>query len=221
MKPIGLIIFDLDGTLVNTLEDITASLNYTLARLDRPPLEVSTVQQYVGDGLSRLLERALGGQTDRVDEAVTIYKEHHRKNFTAHSALYPSVNETLEYFKALPLAVITNKNTEFCDALLEKLGIRHYFKQTIGADAGVALKPSPDALLQVIAEQGVPKERTVMVGDSVADVQAGKAAGVATCAVTYGYRSEGELRLAKPDYIIQSLAELTNLFDRNSVLLSK
>jgi phosphoglycolate phosphatase len=212
MKPIGLIIFDLDGTLVNTLEDITASLNYTLAALERKPLVVSLVQQYVGDGLPRLIERALGGPSDRLAEAVTIYKEHHRKNFTTHSALYPSVKETLEYFKALPMAVITNKNTEFCDALLEKLGIRRYFQQTIGADAGLALKPSPNALLRVIAECGVPKELTVMVGDSVADVQAGKAAGVATCAVTYGYRTEVELRAAGADYVIHEISALKKLF---------
>jgi phosphoglycolate phosphatase len=212
LKPIGLILFDLDGTLVNTLEDITTSLNYTLACLDRQPLELGVVRQYVGDGLSRLIERSLGGPSDRIDEAVRIYKEHHRGNFTNQSALYPSVKETLEYFKNIPLAVITNKNTEFCDALLEKLSIRRYFKMTIGADAGLALKPSPDALSRVIAECGVPKELVLMVGDSVADVQAGKAAGIATCAVTYGYRSEEQLRLAGPDYVIHAISELKTLF---------
>lgn len=212
MKPIGLFIFDLDGTLVNTLEDITASLNYMLACLDRKPLEVRLVQQYVGDGLSRLIERALGGPTDRVDEAMKIYKEHHRKNFTAHSALYPSVKDTLEQFKALPMAVITNKSSEFCGPLLDTLGISRYFRMVIGADAGLPLKPAPDSIEKIVATCKATKECTVIVGDGVADVQAGKAAGITTCAVTYGYRSEEELRLAGADHIIHAFSELTKLF---------
>src|SRR5512137_2469849 len=98
MKPIGLLIFDLDGTLVDTLEDITASLNHTLARLNRQPLETSVVRQYVGNGLTMLIERALGGRAEGIAEAVSIFKEHHHQNFIVRSRLYPSVKETLEYF---------------------------------------------------------------------------------------------------------------------------
>jgi phosphoglycolate phosphatase len=212
MKPIGLLIFDLDGTLVNTLGDITASLNHSLVLLGRLPVEVNTVRRYVGDGLGMLIERALGGPSEQAAEAAELFKEHHHQNFTAHSQLYPLVKETLEHFKALPLAVITNKNTEFCGPLLESLGIKHYFTRVIGGDAGFPIKPAPDSIEKIMALCNVPKEFTVMVGDSVADVQAGKAAGVTTCAVTYGYRSEEELRVAGPDYIVQSIAELKTLF---------
>jgi len=212
MKPISLLIFDLDGTLVNTLEDIAASVNHTLGRLGKSPLPLETVRCYVGDGLANLLLRTLDGQAELVPEAVKIYTEHHRTHLVDRSCLYPSVRETLEHFKALPLAVVTNKTREFSILLLERLGIGQYFKQIIGAGSGLPLKPAPDALFAIMKETGATNDRTVMVGDSSADVRAGRAAGVITCAVTYGFRSAEELRGSGPDHLIPAFSYLTNLF---------
>lgn len=212
MRPIGLLIFDLDGTLVNTLEDIAGSVNHTLARLGQDPIGLEAVRQYVGDGIEMLMQRSLGGRTDRLDEAVDIYREHHRRNLVVRSALYPSVRETLDHFKPLPMAVISNKALEFISPLLDRLGIGRYFTAILGADSGLSLKPAPDGLLRIMATLGVPRERTVIVGDGTTDVRAGKAAGVITCSVTYGFRSEDELRKAGPDFIIHDIAELKDLF---------
>ena len=212
MKSIGLLIFDLDGTLVNTLEDIAASVNYTLGRLGRQPLSLDTVRQYVGDGIEALMMRSLGGQTERLSDAVTIYKEHHRQNLVVRSSLYPFVQETLEHFKAIPMAVISNKTMEFVSPLLDRLGINGYFRMIIGADFGLPLKPAPDSVQRLMAEFGVPREQTLIVGDGTTDVRAGRAAGVITCSVTYGFRSESELRQAGPEYVIQELADLKKLF---------
>ncbi len=212
MKSISLLIFDLDGTLVNTLEDIAASVNHTLGRLGRGPLPLETVSRYVGDGLTMLLERALGGRTDRLAEAKRVYIEHHRRNFVVSSSLYPGVRETLEHFRSLPMAVITNKDREFSEPLLTHLGIKQYFRLIIGADAGLPLKPAPDSILKILGDVGVVKERALIVGDGTTDVFAGKAAGITTCSVTYGFRSEEELRKAVPDYIIHEFSELTGLF---------
>ena len=212
MKPIRLIIFDLDGTLVNTLEDIVHSVNFMLGRLGRPLLHLDTVRQYVGDGLEMLLTRALGGQTDLLEEAKGIYTEHQSRNLVVSSRLYPGVRETLEHFRSLPLAVVTNKTLEFSEPLLEQLGIRSYFGMIIGADAGLPLKPAPDAFLSIMGSLAIPKERTIVVGDGTTDILAGKAAGITTCAVTYGFRSEEELRRAGPDHIIHAFTELQGLF---------
>jgi phosphoglycolate phosphatase len=212
MKPIGLLIFDLDGTLVNTIEDIAASVNHTLVSLGHGPIALDSVRQYVGDGVETLMTRALAGKEGRIDEAVNIYKEHHRRNLVVRSALYPSVRETLEHFQSLPMAVISNKTTEFVGPLLDRLDIRRYFKRVIGADSGLPLKPAPDAVQAIMAEFKTPKERTLIVGDGTADVHAGKAAGIMTCSVTYGFRSEEELRKAGPDYLIRDMSELKNLF---------
>jgi phosphoglycolate phosphatase len=197
---------------VNTLEDIAASVNYTLARLGSPLLPLDTVRQYVGDGIEMLMSRSLGGRERRLDDAVSLYKDHHRRNLVVRSALYPSVRETLEHFKSLPLAMISNKSAEFIGPLLDGLGIGQYFKLIIGADAGLPLKPAPDAVLRILSELRVRQERAVIVGDGTSDILAGRAAGVLTCAVTYGFRSEDELRKAGPDYLIHELSELKTLF---------
>ncbi|HYA88558.1 MAG TPA: HAD-IA family hydrolase [Nitrospirota bacterium] len=208
-----MLIFDLDGTLVNTLDDITASVNYTLVRLGRPPLPTDTVRQYVGDGLEVLMTRSLGGAAVRVADAITIYRDHHRRNLIVHSSLYPAVRETLEYFSSIPMAVISNKTMEFIGPLLDELGIGQYFTLIIGADFGLPLKPAPDAVQWIMAEFKAPKDQTLIVGDGTTDIRAGKAAGIMTCSVTYGFRSESELRKAGPDYIIHDLAQLKKMFE--------
>jgi len=212
MQPIGLLIFDLDGTLVNTLEDITASVNHTLTHYGKHPISQDAVRKYVGDGIEALLIRSFGGKAERIDEAVAVYKDHHRSNLVVHSFLYPAVKEVLGHFKALPMAVISNKTMEFVGPLIERLGIAGYFKIMIGADSGLPLKPAPDSVRKIMSVFGVPKEETVIVGDGTTDVHAGKAAGIITCSVTYGFRSEEELRKASPDYIIRTLSDLQKLF---------
>ncbi len=212
MKSIRLLIFDLDGTLVNTLADITASVNFVLQKMGRQPVPSDTVRQYVGDGVEMLLARALGGHDELLADALGVYKVHHSRNLTVHSRLYPSVKETLEHFKSLTMAVFSNKPAEFIHPLMKDLGIDRYFRTVLGAGAGMPLKPAPDAVLNILSDFGVQREDAVMVGDGTTDVRAGKAAGVMTCAVTYGFRSEEELRKAGPDYVIHELSELKELF---------
>jgi phosphoglycolate phosphatase len=212
MKPIDLLIFDLDGTLVNTIEDIAASVNHTLVSVGYASISLDTVRRYVGDGVEMLMTRALAGRAGRIDEAVSIYKNHHRRNLVVRSALYPTVRETLEHFTSLPMAVISNKTMEFVGPLLDRLDLSRYFKQVIGADSGLPLKPAPDAVQTLMTRFKAPKERTLIVGDGTTDVQAGKAAGIITCSVTYGFRSEEELRRAGPDFMIREMSELMALF---------
>jgi len=212
MKHIRLLIFDLDGTLVDTLEDITHSVNFTLGKLGRPLLHLESVRQYVGDGMTMLLTRALGEHTDLLEDAKGIYMVHQSRNLVVRSRLYPGVKETLEHFRSLPMAVVTNKTLEFSEPLLEKLGIRPLFGMVIGADAGLPLKPAPDAFQKIMKGLGIAKEHTAVVGDGTTDILAGKAAGITTCAVTYGFRSEAELRTAGPDHIIHAFSELKGLF---------
>ncbi len=212
MRSISLIIFDLDGTLVNTLEDITASVNFTLGRLGRPPIPMDTVRQFVGDGLTALLSRALGGHDELLSDAAGIYTVHHSRNLVVRSHLYPGVRETLEHFRSISLAVISNKTEEFVRPLLEGLGIAGRFRMVLGADAGLPLKPAPDSILHIMNVLGAPRERTVMVGDGSTDMRAGRAAGVTTCGVTWGFRSEAVLRDAGADLVIHAMPELAELF---------
>ena len=212
MIPIRLFIFDLDGTLVDTLEDITHSVNFTLGKLGRPLLHLDTVRQFVGDGTSVLLSRALDGHDDLLEQALGIYRVHQSRNLVVRSRLYLGVRETLEHFRSVPMVVVTNKAKEFSEPLLVELGIRPYFGMVIGADAGLPLKPAPDAFLKVLRDLAIPKERAVVVGDGTTDMLAGRSAGITTCAVTYGFRTEEELRRAGPDHVITTFAQLRTLF---------
>ncbi len=212
MKPVSLFIFDLDGTLVNTLEDIASSVNFTLQKLGQPVVPLDSIQRFVGDGIEMLMRRALNGRDEVLADAVGIYKVHHSRNLLVRSRLYPSVIGVLEHFRSIPMAVISNKTSEFVQPLLDGLKILRYFRMVIGADRGLPLKPAPDAVLKILSDVGVPRDRTVMVGDGATDIRAGKAAGVVTCAVTYGFRSEDELKKAGPDFVIHEFSELINLF---------
>jgi phosphoglycolate phosphatase len=212
MKPVRLFIFDLDGTLVNTIEDLTASVNFALTKLGRPPVLLDRVRQYVGDGTALLLSRALGDRQEFLEEATGIFTVHYSRNLTVRSRLYPGVRETLEHFRRIPLAVATNKPRALSEPILETLGIRPFFRMVIGADEGLKLKPAPDAFLRIMEELAVPPELTAVVGDGTTDISAGKAAGITTCAVTYGFRAEELLQQAGPDHVIHALPELRKLF---------
>lgn len=212
MHPVRLFIFDLDGTLVDTLDDITASVNYTLTRLGKEPIPKETVRGLVGDGLEMLLIRALGGGTEMLTDAIGIYTVHHSQNLVVRSRLYPGVAETLEYFSSVPMAIITNKTLSFSEPLLEALSIRRYFRMIIGADNGLPLKPAPDSVLAIMREIGAPKEQTIIVGDGTTDMEAGRAAGIKTCAALYGFRPEKALKALRPDYMIREFSELKRLF---------
>jgi len=150
MKPIRLLIFDLDGTLVDTLEDITHSVNFTLGRLGRPLPPPGHGASVRGRRMTMLLTRALDKHADLLEEAIGIYTVHQSRNLVVRSHLYPGVKQTLEHFRSLPMAVVTNKTLEFSEPLLEKLGVRPYFGMVIGADAGLPLKPAPDAFQRIM-----------------------------------------------------------------------
>jgi phosphoglycolate phosphatase len=175
-------------------------------------IPVGVVRTYVGDGISMLLLRALGGHEELLDDAKGVYTVHHSRNLLVRSHLYPGVRQTLEHFRSLPMAVVTNKDRAFSEPLLQGLGILPYFRTVIGADAGLPLKPAPDAFLRILRETGVSPDLAVVVGDGTTDIIAGKAAGITTCAATYGFRSEEQLRAAGPDHVVRAFPELTTLF---------
>ena len=129
MQLISLLIFDLDGTLVDSLEDITASVNHTLACLGKKPITRDAVRQYVGDGVETLLVRSLGGSSDRLPEAVAVFKEHHRRNLVVRSSVYPDVRETLDHFRPLPLAVASHQTMESVGQLIAREVPSQYFSR--------------------------------------------------------------------------------------------
>lgn len=213
------LLFDLDGTLVNSRRDLVESVNLTLAEMLKESLGDDVVASFVGEGVSKLIERALAAAStraphaDEVESGVELFRRHYRRHLLEHTRPYPEVAETLSYFQSLPMAVITNKPTEFTLAILEGLGLSLYFKAVLGGDSLPERKPQPQPLLAAARLCEVPAERCLMVGDSRVDVLAGKAAGVKTCGFTGGFRARSELEEAGADFLIDRFGQLREIVE--------
>lgn len=211
-RPIEAILLDLDGTLVDTREDIASSLNHTLELFGRPPRSLEEVTRFIGDGARELLARGLGTSTEgELARSVQTFKAHYLEHIAERSRLYDGVLETLQRLAPRPMAVVTNKPEAHTQRLLQALGVDKFFTGTVGGDTIGAKKPEPGPVLEAARRLGVRTERSLMVGDSPMDVRAGKAAGALTCGVTYGYRTEDEVRGCDPDFLIARFADLAPL----------
>ncbi|MDQ7987575.1 phosphoglycolate phosphatase [Pseudomonas sp. G34] len=211
-----LVMFDLDGTLVDSVPDLATAVDRMLRELGREPVGVECVRQWVGNGARVLVRRALAGGLDHsaVGEAETeqalarfldIYADCHEL-----ITLYPGVHELLEALStaAVELAVVTNKPERFVAPLLEQVGLGGYFRWIIGGDTLPQQKPDPAALLQVMRLAGVSQAQSLFVGDSRTDVLAARAAGVPCVAVSYGYNHGRPVAEEEPALVVDSLAEL-------------
>jgi phosphoglycolate phosphatase len=209
------VIFDLDGTLVDTVEDLTAALNRLFVELGLPPHAQEAVCGMVGDGLGKLLDRGIAAHGAHLgpkarQKAVARFIGHHAVSPAAHSTLYPGTRETLAALHEAGVAcgLCTNKPGAISRSLLETLGIARSFGVIQGADAGVPRKPDPTGLIRVVKALGAEPDTTFMVGDSTNDLKAARAAGLAgVVLVSYGYSAIPVAELG-PDVVINSLHEL-------------
>lgn len=205
--PIKLIIFDLDGTLVNSIIDITNSLNYAIEPYGLGPKTVEEVRQLVGEGITKVIEKVLGDERlnlreDVIKRFLDFYSEHIVDN----TAPYPGVREALDRLNGYKKAVISNKREAFSIKVLKGVDLIQYFDMVVGSDSTEEKKPSPVPVLHVLSTLGIEPGNAVMVGDSNHDIEAGKRAGVRTVGVTYGYRDKAYLSGA--DFIIDRMSEL-------------
>ncbi len=213
-----LFIFDLDGTLIDSRADITASLNLMLARMHLRALEESRVADFVGNGVPKLVERALqevAGRppdSDLLERGIALFRDEYGNHLLDRTRLCPGAHEALDGLPWACFAVATNKPESFSRRILEGLGIGHRFKTILGGDSVQKRKPDPEALLKAMAFCNASPAETAMVGDSAIDIEAGKAAGVTTCGVLGGFRPRRELEAAGCDLVIESLFELPDCF---------
>ena len=204
------LIFDLDGTLIDSRADIVDAVNHSLQALHLGLLDAQQISQYVGDGVRNLISRSLAhfDRQDLLAEGIACFKKVYGEHLLDNTRLYPGVAEILESFKAKPMAVITNKPEDFSLHILEGLKIRSYFNCILGGDSLAAKKPDPGPLLRVLARWGLDPSQVVVVGDSSNDIEAGKKAGTWTCAVTYGFKTHEELQALAPDWLIANISEI-------------
>ena len=185
MKKISLIVYDFDGTLVDTLDDIALSVNLTLKELGQPPLDKEVVKTCVGNGVVMLMTRALNGTgMKNIDSAVRLFRKHYGDHLMDKSAFYPNCRETIEFFCNRKQAICSNKPEGFVRKILAGLDCLSPFSAIIGGDSFKTRKPDPEGLNHLLARHGVSPEQAVMVGDSAVDIETGKNANVLTCAVT-------------------------------------
>ncbi len=217
--PVRAVMIDLDGTLLDTVPDLAIAANHMLAALERAPLDDALIRTFVGKGLARLVERVLTGDVEgHADpqlfaQAQPVFERCYAEVNGRHTTIYPGVKDGLAELRRmeLPLACITNKSERFTRPLLDTTGLAPYFEQLVAGDTLPRKKPDPAPLLHACERFGVTPRDMVMIGDSVNDAQAARAAGCPVFCVTYGYNEGRAVQSLDIDAIVGSLLEATRL----------
>jgi phosphoglycolate phosphatase len=210
--PVDLLIFDLDGTLIESKWDIAHAVNLTLEELGLPRRPQEEIFGFVGDGVKRLLRLAVGEENQaKYEEALRVFRGHYLAHCLDRTRFYPGVETVLTHFADKHKAVATNKSMEYTKVILDGLG-NHHFAYIIGGDDGYGLKPEPGMLLKIMEALRVPRERTVLIGDSTNDINGGHNAGIRVCAVGYGMGNREKMVACRPDWFIERPEELMEIF---------
>ncbi len=218
------ILFDLDGTLIDSVPDLAVALNQMLEEIGRTPFSEDEIRYWVGNGAQTLVKRGLSGSVDvddNIDEALfqealdrflKAYKEH----LCEDTRTYDKVLETLEALakRGYRMAIVTNKPHGFVPPLLEGLGMKAYFELIIGGDSLSKKKPDPMPLEHACKSLGLGVDECVMIGDSKNDLLAAKAAKMHSIGVSYGYNYGEEISVYEPDYVVNDFGEILNYFQK-------
>jgi phosphoglycolate phosphatase len=212
---VDLVVFDLDGTLADSLADLTNAANYACRKLKLPERRPAEVQGMIGGGERKFMERLVGtGHQALVEDCLRLYLDYYTRHCGDLTRLYPGVPETLEKLAAgKKLAVLSNKLQRLTVKILEILGIAPWFTAIRGGGTELPLKPSPDPLTALMRELAAAPNRTLMVGDKPADIATARGAGALVAAVTYGYGDLPSLTAAAPDFLLQEFSQLPEIVD--------
>jgi len=213
---VSAVTIDLDGTLADTIPDLAAGANAMLGELGRPALAVDLIRTFVGKGIPKLVERTLTeafGDAALMERALPVFERHYAAANGRHSRLYPGVSEGLAALREMgvPLACVTNKSGRFTAPLLDQLGLAGCFEQVVAGDTLPQKKPDPAQLIHASRGFGIAPGAMLMIGDSVNDAQAARAAGCPVFCVPYGYNEGRDVRELDVDAIVESLVEATRL----------
>jgi len=206
---IRLLIFDLDGTLIDSRLDLVYSVNATLEHLRRAPLAHEVIESYVGNGVAALVHRALGPGAfeEQVKHAQEFFLDYYRAHMLDNTVLYPGVREALEALGGRSMAVLTNKPVRFSEEILKGLDAARYFRFVYGGNSFSCKKPDPVGVQTLLRDLGASVNEAMMIGDSAVDVRTARNAGIWSCGVSYGLGLES-MRADPPDLMLDTLADL-------------
>ena len=204
------LIFDLDGTLVDTQADLTAAANCMLEQLALPPQSVEQVGRYIGHGARVLVERVLGAEhAHRTAHGFDLFMHYYAEHLVDESVVYPGIDRVLAAAQShgMVLSVLTNKPEAPSRGILSGLGLLPFFGRLVGGDTLPTRKPNPHGVVHLQHLTGVPLAETLLIGDSSIDMETGQRAGISTCGVRWGFGPEG-LSQYNPEFLVDSAAEL-------------
>lgn len=207
-----LLIFDLDGTLVDSRRDIIFCVNLSLAAHGLRSFDETQITQFIGRGSHYLFGQLLAGSMSphQIDELVDSFKKFYFKHLLDHTKLYAGVLETLSHFSHIPKVIVTNKSQIFADRLVEELNLKNHFEGVFGSEAFTKQKPDPEPIKEVCRRWRVAPHQAAIIGDSENDILAGRGAGALTIAALYGFTDSTILKTHQPDFSISSMIELMN-----------
>ena len=216
-----LLLFDLDGTLIDSAKDLAFSVNYMLRTLKRDEFSTDLIDTWIGNGAQILVKRALSGNIiidENIDDAyfkkaLSVFLEYYKDNLFEFTVLYENVISTLEKLKNLgyKMVIVTNKPVAFVEPILVGLELDSYFDFFIGGDSLAQKKPAPEPLLHVCNKFNISPSKTIMIGDSKNDVLAAKAANMESIAVSYGHNHGEDIRIYNPDVTVDDFADILGL----------
>ena len=216
-----LLLFDLDGTLIDSAPDLARSVNYMLRSINHNEFSEETIDSWVGNGAQTLVKRALSGSkivdenidNELFDKSLSIFLEYYKNNLCVKTTPYPNVKTTLETLKSdgYKLAIITNKPFDFIEPILKQLELDSLFELCIGGDSLPEKKPSPLPLEYMCKKFKIKPRNTLMIGDSKNDILAAKAANIQTVAVSYGYNYGEDIRVYEPDYTVDDFSNILEI----------
>jgi len=221
LKKPSMVLIDVDGTLVDSVPDLAYCVDEMMKEIGMPVHGEAKVREWVGNGVERLVRRALIGQLEGepeaalFDQAYPIFMALYAENTSKRSSLYPGVKEGLDYLKGAgyQLGCVTNKAEQFTVPLLKDLGVYDYFSIVISGDTLAKKKPDPLPLLHAAEFFSIKPELALMIGDSTSDVKAARAAGFQIVCMTYGYNHGVDIRDENPDAVMDSMTELAGLLE--------
>ena len=216
-------IFDLDGTLIDSVADIAASCNVARRRFGLPDATAEGVRSFIGDGVVKLIERGLArdgrpAPAEQIDQGLASFRDHYGRHLLDSTRLYPGVLETLRRFERVPMMVATNKPGAFAREILDGLNVAGAFRLIVGGDEVSAKKPDPEPGRVCLEGLDVDPKDVVVVGDHANDVMLARALGAQSVGAAYGIGPIPRLKAAEPDHLIASFAELADLFPSRSTL---